>query len=133
MADGSGASGPDSALALRLDLNVEETKAQVIVVEPTLDEELTKRASEFAAQLVAFDPDDQESRVTMLDAVEGMGRTLQHRAATRSRMLQSPLRDLSRETEDGGPVAKSLADLRSRSRNWTPPRWRSSPACSTGC
>jgi uncharacterized protein YaaN involved in tellurite resistance len=112
MADGSGASGPDSALALRLDLNVEETKAQVIVVEPTLDEDLTKRASEFAAQLVAFDPDDQESRVTMLDAVEGMGRTLQHRAATRSRMLQSPLRDLSRETEDGGPVAKSLADLR---------------------
>ena len=112
MADGSGASGPDSALALRLDLNVEETKAQVIVVEPTLGEELTKRASEFAAQLVAFDPDDQESRVTMLDAVEGMGRTLQHRAATRSRMLQSPLRDLSRETEDGGPVAKSLADLR---------------------
>lgn len=112
MADGSGASGPDSALALRLDLNVEETKAQVIVVEPTLDEDLTKRAYEFAAQLVAFDPDDQESRVTMLDAVEGMGRTLQHRAATRSRMLQSPLRDLSRETEDGGPVAKSLADLR---------------------
>ena len=33
-------------------------------------------------------------------------------AATRSRLLQAPLRDLARESEEGGPVAKSLTDLR---------------------
>jgi uncharacterized protein YaaN involved in tellurite resistance len=41
-----------------------------------------------------------------------MGRDLQRRAAQRSRMLQAPVRDLSKGTEDGGPVARSLVDLR---------------------
>jgi uncharacterized protein YaaN involved in tellurite resistance len=41
-----------------------------------------------------------------------MGRELQRRAATRSRLLQAPLRDLARESEEGGPVAKSLSELR---------------------
>jgi uncharacterized protein YaaN involved in tellurite resistance len=100
------------APVLKLDLNVEETKAEVVVVEPTIDEKLQIRATEYAAQLVAIDPADQDARVTSIDAVEGMGRDLQRRAASRSRMLQAPLRDLSRETEEGGPVAKSLADLR---------------------
>jgi len=100
------------APVLKLDLNVEETKAEVVVVEPTIDEKLQTRATEYAAQLVAIDPADQDARVTSIDAVEGMGRDLQRRAASRSRMLQAPLRDLSRETEEGGPVAKSLADLR---------------------
>ncbi len=100
------------APVLQLDLNVEETKAEVVVVEPTIDEKLQIRATEYAAQLVAIDPADQDARVTSIDAVEGMGRDLQRRAASRSRMLQAPLRDLSRETEEGGPVAKSLADLR---------------------
>jgi len=100
------------APVLKLDLNVEETKAEVVVVEPTMDEKLQIRATDYAAQLVAIDPAGQDARVTSLDTVEGMGRDLQRRAASRSRMLQAPLRDLSRETEEGGPVAKSLADLR---------------------
>ena len=41
-----------------------------------------------------------------------MGRDLQTRSATRSRMLQAPLKELSHGTEDGGEVAKSLSDLR---------------------
>ena len=32
--------------------------------------------------------------------------------ATRSRLLQAPLRELARESEEGGPVAKSLTNLR---------------------
>ncbi len=98
--------------ALRLDLNVEEARAEVVVVEPTVDEQVQQKADAYAAQLIAFDPNDQDARVTSLDTVEGMGRDLQRRAATKSRMLQAPLRDLARETEEGGPVAKSLADLR---------------------
>ena len=41
-----------------------------------------------------------------------MGRDLQQRSATRSRMLQAPLKEISHGTEDGGEVAKSLSDLR---------------------
>ena len=102
----------DKAVALSLDLNVEAAKAEVIVVEPSVDDELRQKAAEFADQLVSFDPDDQDSRVTNLDAVEHMGRDLQSRAANRSKLLQAPLRDIAAETEEGGPVAKSLADLR---------------------
>ncbi len=112
MTSQTGSAGRDESPVLKLDLNVEETKAEVVVVEPTIDQKLQQRAAEYAAQLVAVDPADQDARVTSIDAVEGMGRDLQRRAASRSRMLQAPLRDLSRETEEGGPVAKSLADLR---------------------
>jgi uncharacterized protein YaaN involved in tellurite resistance len=101
-----------SVAPLKLDLDVEKAKAEVLVVEPTVDDAVRAKADEYAAQLVAADPDDQDARVISLDAVEGMGRDLQRRAATKSRMLQAPLRDLARETEEGGPVAKSLADLR---------------------
>jgi uncharacterized protein YaaN involved in tellurite resistance len=102
----------DPATTLHLSLDVEETKAEVVVVEPPVDEKLQKKADDYANQLVAFDPNDQDARVKGLDAVEGMGRDLQRRAASKSRMLQAPLRDLTHETEEGGPVAKSLADLR---------------------
>jgi uncharacterized protein YaaN involved in tellurite resistance len=109
----SAAEGHDEkALALRLDLDVEGTKAEVIVAEPEVSAELRARAVAVADTLISFDPDDQDSRVTSLNAVEGMGRELQRRAATRSRLLQAPLRDLARESEEGGPVAKSLSELR---------------------
>lgn len=105
-------SSDEKALALRLDLDVEGTKAEVIVAEPEISDELRARAVAVADTLISFDPDDQDSRITSLNAVEGMGRELQRRAATRSRLLQAPLRDLARESEEGGPVAKSLAELR---------------------
>ena len=102
----------DQALALRLDLNVEQTKAELALPEPEPDDELRERARNYADQLLAFDPSNQDSRVESLSAVEGMGRDLQRRSANKSRMLQAPLRDLSRGTEEGGPVARSLSDLR---------------------
>lgn len=102
----------DQDLALRLDLNVAQTKAELALPEPEPDDELRQRASEYADQLLAFDPANQDSRVSSLAAVEGMGRDLQRSSAAKSRMLQAPLRDLSRGTEEGGPVARSLSDLR---------------------
>ena len=102
----------DQDLALRLDLNVAQTKAELALPEPEPDDELRQRASEYADQLLAFDPANQDSRVSSLAAVEGMGRDLQRSSAAKSRMLQAPLRDLSRGTDEGGPVARSLSDLR---------------------
>jgi uncharacterized protein YaaN involved in tellurite resistance len=106
------AEAQDQDLALRLDLNVAQTKAELALPEPEPDDELRQRAAEYADQLLAFDPANQDSRVSSLAAVEGMGRDLQRSSATKSRMLQAPLRDLSRGTDEGGPVARSLSDLR---------------------
>jgi len=102
--------GPEAALELTLD--VEETKAELALPEPDPGNELKTKAREYADKLISFDPADQTARDANHDAVESMGRDLQSRAATRSRMLQAPLRDISRSSEDGGPVASSLADLR---------------------
>ena len=104
---------PQSNLpALGLDLSVEETKAELALPEPSPDEELRSRAMVQVDQLLTVDPSDEESRNAARAAVDSMGRDLQQRSATRSRMLQAPLRDISHASDDGGPVAKSLADLR---------------------
>ncbi len=102
----------ERAVDLHLELDVEGTKAEVIVPEPEVSDELQERALAVADKLLTFDPNDQDARVSAIDSIEGMGRDLQRRAANRSRLLQAPLRDLSRESEEGGPVAKSLSDLR---------------------
>ena len=102
----------DSKPVFSLDLDVVETRAELALPEPDPDEELRARARAQAAQLVSLDPADQDSRDNALAAVESMGQDLQRSAATRSRMLQAPVRDLSKGAEDGGPIAKSLVDLR---------------------
>jgi uncharacterized protein YaaN involved in tellurite resistance len=101
-----------SAAGLDLSLNVEETKAELALPEPEPGDELTAKAWEYADQLMSFDPSDQRARDASRDAVDSMGRELQRKSASRSRMLQAPLGDLSRAAEDGGPVATSLTDLR---------------------
>lgn len=103
----------DAALdALKLDLDIEQTKTELALPEPDPDAELVERARSQADQLLSFDPGDQSSREQSRVAIEEMGRDLQRRAATRSRMLQQPVRDMARGSEEGGPVAKSLVDLR---------------------
>jgi len=103
----------DAALeALKLDLNIEQTKAELALPEPDPDTELRDQARSQADALLSFDPSDEVARERSRLAVEEMGRDLQRNAATRSRMLQQPVRDMARGSEEGGPVAKSLVDLR---------------------
>jgi len=102
------AEGPE----LHLDLNVEQTRAELALAEPEPDAELRQKAGEYADQLLTFDPSDQSSRDATRVTVDEMGRDLQRRSATRSKMLQQPVREMSRGGEDGGAVAKSLVDLR---------------------
>ncbi len=98
--------------ALSLELNVEETKAELALPEPEPGDELQAKAVEQVDRLLAVDPADEDSRNAAREAIDSMGRDLQQRSAARSRMLQAPLRDISHASEDGGPVAKSLSDLR---------------------
>ncbi len=102
------AEGPE----LHLDLNVEQTKAQLALAEPEPDAELRQKAGDYADQLLTFDPADQSSRDATRVTVDEMGRDLQRRSATRSKMLQQPVREMSRGGEEGGVVARSLVDLR---------------------
>lgn len=97
---------------LALDLNVSQAKAELALPEPDVDAELRAKARELASRLMAIDPADESSKEASRQAVEGMGRDLQKGAATKSRMLQAPIRELSQNAEDGGPVANALVDLR---------------------
>lgn len=95
-----------------LDLNVESAKTALALPEPEPDDTLSVQARAQVEQLLTVDPADDDARTAARDAFDSMGRDLQSRSATRSRMLQAPMKDISRNSEDGGEVAKSLGDLR---------------------
>jgi uncharacterized protein YaaN involved in tellurite resistance len=112
MSDTTPATNDQSTAILDLNLNVDAAKDELAVVEPEPTDELRAQAETQGAQLVAVDPTNDEARTAARDAVDSMGRDLQTRSATRSRMLQAPLKEISHGSEDGGEVAKSLSDLR---------------------
>jgi uncharacterized protein YaaN involved in tellurite resistance len=112
MSDTAPATSSQSTTVLDLNLNVDAAKAELAVIEPEPTDELRSQAEAQVAQLLAIDPTNDEARTAARDAVDSMGRDLQTRSATRSRMLQAPLKEISHGTEDGGEVAKSLSDLR---------------------
>jgi uncharacterized protein YaaN involved in tellurite resistance len=97
---------------LHLALDVPAARAEVTVSEPDPTDELRAQAAAQVETLLAIDPADDGARTAARDAVDAMGRDLQTRSATRSRMLQAPLRDIADNSEDGGQVARSLSDLR---------------------
>jgi uncharacterized protein YaaN involved in tellurite resistance len=101
-----------STEVLELSLDVQQARAEVVVPEPDPTDELRAQADAQVATLLSIDPADDEARTAARDAVDAMGRDLQSRSATRSRMLQAPLREISHNSEDGGEVARSLSDLR---------------------
>ncbi len=113
-----------------LQLDVEAVKGELVLADPQMigtgpdvDPELEKKAQEFADMLVNLDSGDLTSQDDAKAAVETMGRGLQREAAHRSAMLKQPIRDLSRQTEDGGPVANALIDLKMKVEELDPSRF----------
>jgi len=86
---------------------------------------LAAQAEAFVDALVA--DGDAQVREGQRRAVDELGLELQQQAAHQSAMLQTPLRQLAHQGEEGGPVAKSLVDLRSRMQALDPTRHRLSP------
>ncbi|MGB0113974.1 MAG: toxic anion resistance protein [Ilumatobacteraceae bacterium] len=97
---------------LNLVLDVPSAAAELALPEPEPTDPLRAQARAQVEQLLTVDPTNDEARTAARDAVDAMGRDLQTRSATRSRMLQAPLKEISHGTEDGGEVARSLSDLR---------------------
>jgi uncharacterized protein YaaN involved in tellurite resistance len=108
----SAATPTTTAPTLNLSLDVQEARAEIVLPEPDPTDELRAQANAQVEQLLSIDPTNEDARAAARDAVDSMGRDLQQRSATRSRMLQAPLKEISHGTEDGGEVAKSLSDLR---------------------
>lgn len=112
MSDTAPSTNGQGTAVLDLNLDIDAVTAELAVVEPEPTDELRAQAEAQVAQLLTIDPTSDEARTAARDAVDSMGRDLQTRSATRSRMLQAPLKEISHGTEDGGEVAKSLSDLR---------------------
>jgi len=105
---------------LNLSLDVPAASAELALPEPEPTDALRTQADAQVERLLAIDPADDDARTAARTAVDGMGRDIQTRSATRSRMLQAPLKDLSHGSEDGGEVARSLSDLRIEVENLDP-------------
>jgi uncharacterized protein YaaN involved in tellurite resistance len=108
MTDGGVSRSEQALLELKVDLA--ETKSELALPEPVVDNSIRDQAREYAARLI--DQASSDQREASRAAVDLMGRELQRQSAERSTMLQAPIRELSRGAEEGGPVAKSLVDLR---------------------
>ncbi|MCI4626987.1 MAG: toxic anion resistance protein [Candidatus Magnetoovum sp. WYHC-5] len=76
------------------------------------DPELDSAAEKYADMLINFKAEDHKEVSSRKEAVEGMGLEIQKRVALQSKMLQEPIKKLSKSAEDGGPVANALIDLR---------------------
>lgn len=71
--------------------------------------ELETKAAAFADKLTDFSVTETE---THQHAVQRMGEDVQLESAQRLKLLQNPLKKLSKSGEEGGAVAKSLIDLK---------------------
>ncbi len=102
---------PDTT-AIREELSLIDP--ETIGVPEERDEALEKKADEFVASVLAFDPespDQLEARESNIAAIESLGSRTQRDAARRSAMLKQPIRSLAAKSEDGGEVARSLVEL----------------------
>ncbi|CAM3354507.1 toxic anion resistance protein [Halomonas lysinitropha] len=89
------------------------------------DSSLAAQADTFVDELVAGGDADALARKRR--AIDELGLELQQQAAHQSAMLQTPLRQLAHQGDEGGPVAKALVDLRGRMQELDPSRHRLSP------
>lgn len=104
---------------------VEDIAASISSESADIDPELEAMASRFVTDILAAG--DQEALARQRQAVDEMGLELQQQAAHRSAMLQTPLRQLAHQGDEGGPVAKALNDLRGRMEGLDPSRHRLAP------
>ncbi|WP_412851610.1 toxic anion resistance protein [Ectothiorhodospira shaposhnikovii] len=83
------------------------------------DPELLRIADTFLAELLK-DQGQAEVDPRQRQAVDEMGLDIQRQAAHRSKLLQTPIRKLAHQGDEGGPVARSLIELRTRMQDLDP-------------
>ena len=118
----------DAGLDLKLDVATVRQELALIApdsisAETTEDAELEEKARQFADALIDPDSSDFEAQDEMKAAINDMGRELQRKAGRQSKMLQQPVKDLSKHGEDGGPVANALVELKMEVEELDPNRF----------
>ncbi|MBE0488351.1 MAG: toxic anion resistance protein [Halomonas sp.] len=93
---------------------------------PDEDATLAAMADEFVAEVIRGS--DEGSLARQRRAVDEMGLELQQQAAHRSAMLDTPLRQLAHQGDEGGVAGRSLVELRERMHQLDPARHRLSPS-----
>ncbi|MBN2531675.1 MAG: toxic anion resistance protein [Spirochaetales bacterium] len=73
---------------------------------------LDKEADDFVNKLISFSMEKIDERENRKLSVENIGVKVQTDAAAKSQMLQRPIKELSRRSQDGGEVANALIDLK---------------------
>lgn len=91
---------------------VEAIKQEMAPEAPKVDKELNSKADAFVQALLNLDLKEIESRSEGKGAVDNLGLDLQKKSAQQSQMLKQPVKDLSRQAEDGGDVANALIKLK---------------------
>ena len=99
---------------------------QTMVLDEAYDDgmdELKSNAEQAVQRLLDIDPNDIEERRDGIAAVEQMAVGLQKKAARRSMMLKQSIHVLAKTGDDGGPVAGSLIELRTKVEELDPNRF----------
>ena len=124
------ATSEEAQPGLHLQLDLKDVKGELSLPDPKsigtgsdVDAALDAKAQEYADRLVNLEPEDHQGEDDAKAAVEIMGRALQREAAHRSEMLKQPIRKLSEQSEDGGPVANALVDLKMQVEELDPARF----------
>ncbi len=93
-----------------------EMKHELEEQEPRIeiDGELQNKADEVVNKFLTLDTNNAKEKESGIAAVENMGAELQKMASRRSHMLKQSINTLSKNGDDGGPVATSLVDLRNK-------------------
>lgn len=89
--------------------------------QPGEESDLTARADAFVTEILASDGQGASAE-RQRRAVDEMGIEVQRRAAHQSEMLQTPIRRLAHQGDDGSPVAQGLTNLRGQMQELDPNR-----------
>jgi uncharacterized protein YaaN involved in tellurite resistance len=104
-------------------LTKEMIAPEIAVPTATTTNEMDSAANKVVEHLFAVDLQNEATKATAVQSVETMGLRVQQEASRRSQMLKQPIAVLARNAEDGGPVAKSLLDLRDQVEDLDPNKY----------
>ncbi len=89
-----------------------DSNITTITIEKSDETEIDQKAENYINHLVNFSLENLEQQNKHQASVESMGAEVQIDTAKRLDLLKAPLKQLSKNGEDGGQVAKSLIDLK---------------------
>ncbi|MES2676565.1 MAG: toxic anion resistance protein [Pseudomonadota bacterium] len=104
-------------------LTKEMIAPEITVPTAATTSEMETAVDKVVEHLFAVDTQNDTQKIAAVQSVETMGLRVQQEASRRSQMLKQPIAALARNAEDGGPVAKSLLDLRDQVEDLDPNRY----------